>query len=90
MTDGVNLLEMQREYLYSQKYDPSDRRERAIPQSWAGGGRISFEWCNPKARISRIMEKISSRHFQDGLSGVYGKVDEKIFEKHKRAILDLA
>ncbi len=31
------------EWLHAQKSDPSDRRERAIPQSWTGGGRISFE-----------------------------------------------
>ena len=41
-------------------------------------------------RISRIIEKISSKHFKDGLSGVYGYFDQKIFEKYRNAILSFA
>lgn len=41
-------------------------------------------------RITKIIEKISSRHFKDGLSGVYGNFDRKIFEKHKNKILSFA
>ena len=40
-------------------------------------------------RISKIKEKINSRQFKDGLQGVYGMVDNKIFERSKKAILDL-
>jgi len=38
-------------------------------------------------RMRKISEKISSKQFRDGLSGVYGFFDEKIFEKHKKAVL---
>lgn len=38
-------------------------------------------------RIAKIIEKISSKQFKDGLSGVYGYFDQKIFEKHKKAII---
>jgi len=40
-------------------------------------------------RIIKIIEKISSKQFKDGLSGVYGYFDQKVFEKHKNAILSL-
>ncbi len=40
-------------------------------------------------RLSKILEKVNSRQFKDGLSGVYGRFDEKIFEKHKKALLSL-
>lgn len=43
--------------------------------------------CSLKDRISRITEKISSRQFRDGLSGVHGYFDPKVFEKHKKAII---
>src|SRR3989344_973617 len=39
-----------------------------------------------KDRITRIIEKISSRQFKDGLSGVYGSFDQNVFEKHQKAI----
>ena len=38
-------------------------------------------------RINKIMEKVASKQFKDGLSGVYGYFDAKVFEKHKKAIL---
>lgn len=38
-------------------------------------------------RISKIIEKVTSKQFKDGLSGVYGYFDAKVFEKHKKAIL---
>lgn len=42
-----------------------------------------------KDRISKIREKIISPQFKDGLAGVYGHIDSKIFEKHVNAILTL-
>jgi hypothetical protein len=38
-------------------------------------------------RINKIIEKVSSKQFKDGISGVYGSFDAKVFEKHKRAIM---
>jgi hypothetical protein len=43
--------------------------------------------CDLKDRIKKIADKISSKQFKDGLSGVYGYVDQKIFEKHVKAVL---
>lgn len=40
-------------------------------------------------RINKIIEKVNSKQFKDGLSGVYGRFDEKAFEKHKKALLNL-
>ncbi len=40
-------------------------------------------------RIKKIMEKVASKQFKDGLAGVYGQIDEKVFEKHRKAIVDL-
>ncbi|MBS3143156.1 hypothetical protein J4464_07240 [Candidatus Woesearchaeota archaeon] len=40
-------------------------------------------------RLSKIIGKVNSRQFQDGLSGVYGKFDPKTFEKNKNEILAL-
>jgi len=37
-------------------------------------------------RITKILDKINSKQFKDGLSGVYGNIDNKLFEKHKKAI----
>ncbi|MEK6936419.1 MAG: hypothetical protein AABW67_06545 [Nanoarchaeota archaeon] len=37
----------------------------------------------------KIKEKITSKQFKDSLQGVYGIIDDKVFEKHKKAILDL-
>lgn len=42
---------------------------------------------NLKDRITKIIEKVSSEQFKDGLSGVYGYFDQKIFEKHKRVLI---
>lgn len=38
-------------------------------------------------RLSKIIEKVNSKQFKDGLSGVYGRFDQKTFEKHKKAML---
>lgn len=42
---------------------------------------------NLKDRIEKIIEKINSGQFKDGLSGVYGYFDQKVFEKHKKAVM---
>ena len=39
-----------------------------------------------KDRIAKIIEKVNSKQFKDGLSGVYGGFDVKVFEKHKKAL----
>jgi hypothetical protein len=36
-----------------------------------------------------IKEKITAKQFNDSLQGVYGIINEKVFEKHKKAILAL-
>ncbi|MCX6710584.1 MAG: hypothetical protein NTZ02_00660 [Candidatus Woesearchaeota archaeon] len=38
-------------------------------------------------KINKIIEKVSSEQFKDGISGVYGSFDAKVFEKHKKAIM---
>lgn len=40
-------------------------------------------------RIAKIIDKITSKQFKDGLSGVYGYSDTKLFEKHTKAIRSL-
>src|SRR3990167_1938787 len=37
----------------------------------------------------KVKNKITSKQFKDSLQGVYGIIDDKVFEKHKKAILDL-
>jgi len=41
-----------------------------------------------KDRFLKIKEKIVSEQFKDNLQGVYGRIDNKLFEKHKKAVLD--
>lgn len=43
-----------------------------------------------KDRITKIIEKVTSKQFKDNLSGAYGYFDQKVFEKHKKAILALS
>lgn len=42
-----------------------------------------------KGRFEKIRDKITSTQFKNNLQGVYGYVDESLFEKHKKAILEL-
>jgi len=37
----------------------------------------------------KIKDKITSKQFKDSFQGVYGIIDDKVFEKHKKAILEL-
>lgn len=45
--------------------------------------------CNFNDRFKKIKEKITSKNFRDNLQGVYGYIDDSIFEKHKGAVLEL-
>jgi len=54
------------------------------------------EWMNTEitkrvrpATAQRILKTTDSRQFRDGLQGVYGKVDEKVFGKHRKALFVL-
>ena len=40
-------------------------------------------------RFSKIKGKVASEQFKDNLQGVYGYIDKKLFEKHKKAVLEL-
>lgn len=40
-------------------------------------------------RYSKIVKTITSAQFRDGLQGVFGRIHDKVFEKHKKAILEL-
>ncbi len=44
---------------------------------------------NFKERLSRLKEKINSKQFKSNLQGVFGFIEDKIFEKHKKAVLEL-
>ncbi len=39
-------------------------------------------------RFERVKKEITSKQFKDGLQGVFGLVDSKIFEKHQRMMLE--
>lgn len=45
--------------------------------------------CSFNDRISKIIEKVNSKQFKDGLSGVHGKLDKTTFDKHNRAVLSM-
>ena len=45
--------------------------------------------CEFDREFSKIENKISLNQFKDNLQGVYGYVNDKIFEKHKDAVLKL-
>src|SRR3989344_8444155 len=40
--------------------------------------------CEFNERFETVRDKITSAEFKDNLQGVYGKIDEKVFEKHKK------
>lgn len=40
-------------------------------------------------RFSKIKNKITSKQFKDGLQGVFGFIDDKVFNKHRGLILKL-
>ena len=42
-----------------------------------------------KDRFLKVKNKITSEQFKDNLQGVYGYIDKKLFEKHKKMVLEL-
>lgn len=40
-------------------------------------------------RFAKIKDKITSEEFRNNLQGVYGKVDDKTFQRYKKVLLDL-
>lgn len=40
-------------------------------------------------RFKRIKDKITSENFRNNLQGVYGKVDDKTFERYKKVLLEI-
>lgn len=40
-------------------------------------------------RFSRVKEKVASAQFKDGLQGVFGFIDLKLFERYKKEILEI-
>ncbi len=47
------------------------------------------ERYNIKNRLSKVLSKINSKQFKDELQGVFGMVDDKLFERNKRLIAGL-
>jgi len=45
--------------------------------------------CDFKDRLSKLTKEITSKQFKDGMQGVFGFVDDKVFEKNKKMILEL-
>ncbi|MEI7718969.1 MAG: nucleotidyl transferase AbiEii/AbiGii toxin family protein [archaeon] len=45
--------------------------------------------CSFSERFKILSEEIGSNQFKDGLQGVFGYIDPKLFEKHKKLILSL-
>ncbi len=44
---------------------------------------------NLKDRVSKALSKINSKQFKDELQGVFGMVEDKIFERNRELILEL-
>jgi len=42
--------------------------------------------ADPRERMARLIEKVSSKEFQNGLGGVFGAIDSKTLEKHRKAV----
>jgi len=40
-------------------------------------------------RFLKIKKEITSKQFKDGLQGVYGYIEDKTFNKYKKAVLEL-
>ena len=41
------------------------------------------------SRWKKIFDKVSSNSFRNNLQGVLGFVDENLFEKHKKALIEI-
>ncbi len=48
------------------------------------------ERFNIQNRLEKVKQEITSKQFKDGLQGVFGVIEDRLFEKHKKLILDLA
>lgn len=60
---------------------------KAVNKEWIKSEiKIKYDF---NERLSKIIEKVNSNQFKDGLSGVYGGFDPKTFEKHKNTLLSL-
>ena len=44
---------------------------------------------NFNERFSKLKDKIESKQFKDGLQGVFGLIDDQLFERHKKNILNI-
>jgi len=42
-----------------------------------------------KDRLSKALNKINSKQFKDELQGVFGIIDNKVFERNKKMITEL-
>ena len=42
-----------------------------------------------KNRLSKVLSKINSKQFKDELQGVFGMIDDKVFERNKKMIMEL-
>lgn len=45
--------------------------------------------CNFKENFNIIKDKITSPEFKNNLQGVFGFIDEKLFERHKKALVGM-
>lgn len=45
--------------------------------------------CDFNERFAKLKSKVISRQFKDNLQGVYGCVDENIFDKHRKTVMKL-
>ena len=45
---------------------------------------------NVTEKFEKVKLKILSAEFKNNLQGVYGYIDEKAFEKHKKAFIDFS
>jgi len=43
-----------------------------------------------KNRFSKLIKEINSKQFKDGLQGVFGVIDNKIFERNVKLVNDLS
>jgi len=60
---------------------------RAKDLKWIKGEVIKKYNFNEK--FAKIKNKINSEDFRNNLQGVYGKVDDKTFERYKKVLLDM-
>ena len=44
---------------------------------------------NLSDRLSKALSKINSKQFKDELQGVFGMIDDKVFERNRYMILEL-